>query len=149
MKKVTTQIITKQHKIKTLYMIVEDEIADALESDPTLKHNYLVSQYREYLQKRRETRRHDSLEVHLVNGQEFEDKGSGIDEDFSDIKNPLLAKSFEVLSTSQRWLLDQVYIKGRSNVDIAAELGITEAAIRNRMTKIKEKIKNFMLGGSN
>lgn len=149
MKKVTTQITTKQGKTKTLYMIVEDEIADALESDPTLKHNYLVSEYREHLQKRRETRRHDSLEVRLVNGQEFEDKGSGIDEDFSDIKNPLLAKAFEVLSTSQRWLLDQVYIKGRSNVDIAAELGITEAAIRNRMTKIKEKIKNFMLGGSN
>lgn len=143
MKKVTTQITTKQHKIKTLYMIVEDEIADALESDPTLKHNYLVSQYREYLQKRRETRRHDSLEVHLINGQEFEDKGSGIDEDFSDIKNPILAKAYAALNEEQRWLLDEMYVKGRTLTQIAQELGISIAAVYYRTQVIYEKIQKF------
>ena len=143
MKKVTTQITTKQHKVKTLYMIVEDEIADALESDPTLKHNYLVSQYREYLQKRRETRRHDSLEVHLINGQEFEDKGSGIDEDFSDIKNPILAKAYAALNEEQRWLLNEMYVKGRTLTQIAQELGISIAAVYYRTQVIYEKIQKF------
>lgn len=143
MKKVTTQITTKQRKVKTLYMIVEDEIADALESDPTLKHNYLVSQYREYLQKRRETRRHDSLEVHLINGQEFEDKGSGIDEDFSDIKNPILAKAYATLNEEQRWLLNEMYVKGRTLTQIAQELGISIAAVYYRTQVIYEKIQKF------
>lgn len=143
MKKVTTQITTKQHKVKTLYMIVEDEIADALESDPTLKHNYLVSQYREYLQKRRETRRHDSLEVHLINGQEFEDKGSGIDEDLSDIKNPILAKAYAALNEEQRWLLNEMYVKGRTLTQIAQELGISIAAVYYRTQVIYEKIQKF------
>ena len=143
MKKVTTQITTIQHKVKTLYMIVEDEIADALESDPTLKHNYLVSQYREYLQKRRETRRHDSLEVHLINGQEFEDKGSGIDEDFSDIKNPILAKAYAALNEEQRWLLNEMYVKGRTLTQIAQELGISIAAVYYRTQVIYEKIQKF------
>lgn len=143
MKKVTTQITTKQRKVKTLYMIVEDEIADALESDPTLKHNYLVSQYREYLQKRRETRRHDSLEVHLINGQEFEDKGSGIDEDFSDIKNPILAKAYAALNEEQRWLLNEMYVKGRTLTQIAQELGISIAAVYYRTQVIYEKIQKF------
>ena len=143
MKKVTTQITTKQRKVKTLYMIVEDEIANALESDPTLKHNYLVSQYREYLQKRRETRRHDSLEVHLINGQEFEDKGSGIDEDFSDIKNPILAKAYATLNEEQRWLLNEMYVKGRTLTQIAQELGISIAAVYYRTQVIYEKIQKF------
>ena len=143
MKKVTTQITTKQGKTKTLYMIVEDEIADALESDPTLKHNYLVSEYREYLQKRRETRRHDSLEVRLLNGQEFEDKGSGIDEDFSDIKNPILAKAYVALNEEQRWLLNEMYVKGRTLTQIAQELGISIAAVYYRTQVIYEKIQKF------
>ena len=143
MKKVTTQITTKQRKVKTLYMIVEDEIADALESDPTLKHNYLVSQYREYLQKRRETRRHDSLEVYLINGQEFEDKGSGIDEDFSDIKNPILAKAYAALNEEQRWLLNEMYVKGRTLTQIAQELEISIAAVYYRTQVIYEKIQKF------
>ena len=143
MKKVTTQITTKQRKVKTLYMIVEDEIADALESDPTLKHNYLVSQYREYLQKRRETRRHDSLEVHLINGQEFVDKGSGIDEDFSDIKNPILAKAYAALNEEQRWLLNEMYVKGRTLTQIARELEISIAAVYYRTQVIYEKIQKF------
>jgi len=33
--------------------------------------------------------------------------------------------------------------QGRTNVDIAAEEGVTEAAIRNRLTKIQEKFKNL------
>lgn len=143
MKKVTTQITTKQGKIKTLYMLVEDVIAEALESDPVLKHNYLVSEYREYLQKRRETRRHDSLEVRLINGQEFEDKGSGIDEDFSDIKNPILAKAYAALNEEQRWLLNEMYVKGRALTQIAQELGISIAAVYYRTQVIYEKIQKF------
>lgn len=34
-------------------------------------------------------------------------------------------------------------LAGRSNVDIAAEEGVSEAAIRNRMKKIQDKFKNL------
>lgn len=34
-------------------------------------------------------------------------------------------------------------VKGRSNVDIAAEEGVSEAAIRNRLKKIQDRFKNL------
>lgn len=46
------------------------------------------------------------------------------------------------LLPQQRYLI-QKKAKGRSNVDIAEEEDVTEAAIRNRLKKIQEKFKNF------
>ena len=34
-------------------------------------------------------------------------------------------------------------LAGRSNIDIAAEDGVSETAIRNRLKKIQDKLKNF------
>ena len=55
-----------------------------------------------------------------------------------------LKKSMQSLLPKQRELIYKIYFEGRSNTDIAAEEGITEAAVRNRLKKIYSKIlKNF------
>lgn len=54
-----------------------------------------------------------------------------------------LGKAMNSLQPQQRALFEKIYVQRRTNVDIAAEEGVTEAAIRNRLKKIHEKLKKF------
>lgn len=52
-----------------------------------------------------------------------------------------LRKAMECLLPQQRELFKKVYFERRSNTDIAAEEGVTEAAIRNRLKKLHERLR--------
>ena len=52
-----------------------------------------------------------------------------------------LRKAMEFLVPQQRELFKKVYLERRSNTDIAAEEGVTEAAIRNRLKKLHERLR--------
>jgi RNA polymerase sigma factor (sigma-70 family) len=54
-----------------------------------------------------------------------------------------LTAAMECLLPQQKELFKKVYLDKRSNTDIAAEEGVTEAAIRNRLKKIQEKLKKY------
>ncbi|WP_066372585.1 RNA polymerase sigma factor [Neobacillus fumarioli] len=55
-----------------------------------------------------------------------------------------LTKAMECLLPQQKELFKKVYLEKRSNTDIAAEEGVTEAAIRNRLKKMHEKLKKIL-----
>lgn len=52
-----------------------------------------------------------------------------------------LRNAMEFLLPQQRELFKKVYLERRSNTDIAAEEGVTEAAIRNRLKKLHERLR--------
>lgn len=52
-----------------------------------------------------------------------------------------LTKAMECLLPQQKELFKKVYLEKRSNTDIAAEEGVSEAAIRNRLSKIYATLK--------
>ena len=52
-----------------------------------------------------------------------------------------LRRAMDFLQPQQLELFRKVYVDKRTNTDIAAEEGVTEAAIRNRMKKIHEKLR--------
>lgn len=54
-----------------------------------------------------------------------------------------LAEAMECLLPQQKELFKKVYLDKRANTDIAAEEGVTEAAIRNRLKKMQEKLKKY------
>ena len=54
-----------------------------------------------------------------------------------------LSKAMECLLPQQKELFKKVYLDKRTNTDIAAEEGVTEAAIRNRLKKMQEKLKKY------
>lgn len=56
-----------------------------------------------------------------------------------------LAVAMESLLPQQLELFKKVYVDKRSNTEIAAEEGVTEAAIRNRLKKIHEKLRKYFL----
>lgn len=146
MKKLTTQI-TKNNKTKTIYAMVDDEIAKWLENvDPQVRHEYIVSEHEIYLSELRETRRHQSLDLSLENGHDFEDEDSNLEEQF--IKEEMhqkLHKAILSLSKEQQWLVNEIFFKDRSNTDVANELGVTEGSIRHRLETIYKKIREFFI----
>lgn len=54
-----------------------------------------------------------------------------------------LFKAMESLLPQQKELFKKVYLDKRSNTEIAAEEGVTEAAIRNRLKKMHEKLRKY------
>lgn len=56
-----------------------------------------------------------------------------------------LRKAMESLQPRQLELFRKVYVDRRTNTDIAAEEGVTEAAVRNRLKKMHEKLRKFFL----
>ncbi len=55
----------------------------------------------------------------------------------------ILTTAMESLLPQQLELFKKVYVNKRTNTDIAAEEGVTEAAIRNRLKKMHEKLRKF------
>ena len=146
MKKLLTTV-TKNNVTKTIYAIVDDKTAKFLESlDEQTRHDYIVSEHEIYLSELKETRRHQSLELSLENGHEFISEEPTPDEKCIEEETyKALHKAISTLSEDQQWLVKEVYFKGRTLVDIAAELGVTHVAIINRLKKIHNKIKKFLI----
>lgn len=146
MKKLTTQI-TKNNKDHTIFIMVDNKMADFLNGvDEKTRHDYIVSEHHIYLNELKETRRHQSLDVSLENGHEFEDEELSPEEKcIEDEKYSNLHKAIYSLSEEQQWLVKEVYFKGRSNTEIAKNLGVTEGSIRHRLDKIYKKIKKFCI----
>ena len=144
MKKLTTQI-TKNNKTKTIYAMVDDETAKWLESaDAQVRHEYIVSEHELYLSELRETRRHQSLDLSLENGHDFEDENSSLEELF--IKEEMyqeLHKAISTLSKEQQWLINEIYFKGRSQTEIAKELGILKTSLNDRLNRALKKLRKF------
>ena len=55
-----------------------------------------------------------------------------------------LTKAMESLLPQQKELYKKVYLEKRSNTDIAAEEGVTEAAIRGRLKKLQERLRKIL-----
>lgn len=93
---------------------------------------------------RKETRRHQSLEMLIESGFQIADQKSDIEEKTfhnDDIRQ--LRYALETLTVDQKWLIEQVYFLDRKQSEIAAELGINPVAVWNRLQKIYNKIKKF------
>ena len=93
----------------------------------------------------KETRRHVSLDSMDYEGELFasaEDTERAVEhrEDMA-----RLYSAMEALSPSQRELVKKVYFEERKIMDIAAEEGVSEAAIRNRLKKIYSRLKKFLI----
>ncbi len=54
-----------------------------------------------------------------------------------------LLELMEKLTDNQRWLIQKVFYEGVSQIDVAAELGITKQAVQNRLNKIYARLRNL------
>ena len=97
----------------------------------------------EYNNHHKETRRHCSLDAFNLDDALFPSE--------EDIEAEVVAKdqynrlyaAIALLEPQQKELVRQVFFEDRKIVDIAAEEGVSEAAIRNRLKKITQRLKKF------
>lgn len=146
MKKLKTQI-TKGNKTKTIYALVDNKTAGILESsNEKIRHEYIVGEHQIYLNELKETRRHQSLDFSLESGHEFEDENSSLEDNLIEKEQyQELYKAISSLSQDQQWLVKEVYFKGRSQVEIAKELGLSKMAVSLRLQTILKKLKKFYI----
>ncbi len=98
----------------------------------------------EYNNHHKETRRHCSLDAFNLDDALFPSE--------EDIEAEVVAKdqynrlyaAIALLEPQQKELVRQVFFEDRKIVDIAAEEGVSEAAIRNRLKKITQRLKKFL-----
>jgi len=55
-----------------------------------------------------------------------------------------LRKAMDCLMPQQKELFKKVYLEKRTNTEIAAEEGVTEAAIRGRLKKLQERLRKLI-----
>ena len=128
--------------MKITYEFVTGEISE-VEVDERLGGMLLDLDRQQENNDQKETRRHVSLDGMDYEGELFasaEDTERAVEhrEDMA-----RLYSAMEALSPSQRELVKKVYFEERKIMDIAAEEGVSEAAIRNRLKKIYSRLKNF------
>ena len=146
MKKLKTKIMHNGAE-KEIAVLLDDETARLLEEcgDEKLRHRYIVEEYKAQLIDRRETRRHQSLETSMASGFDIIDESTDIEEaTLRKIDAEKLRQALQMLEPQQKWLLEQIFVKGKSKVEIARELGVWKTAISNRLQKIYRRIKKFL-----
>ena len=98
----------------------------------------------EYNNHHKETRRHCSLDAFNLDDALFPSE--------EDIEAEVVAKdqynrlyaAIALLEPQQKELVRQVFFEDRKIVDIAAEEGVSEAAIRNRLKRITQHLKKIL-----
>lgn len=61
-------------------------------------------------------------------------------------EDPRIERLHEILpllTEDQRWLINQIYVEGRTQPDIAKELGKTQQSISKRLAKIHNRLKKL------
>ena len=143
MKELSTNYTLRNGETKLITVKLEDELADWLVTQPEeVYKDFLIFEYRNNCVERKETRRTQSLNASLANGFDVVDE----DEDvhmalLRKMKREEVREAIKKLEPQQRWLVNEIFFKDRSQIDIANELGVGESAIRSRLKKIFEKIQ--------
>ncbi|MBO5918806.1 MAG: sigma-70 family RNA polymerase sigma factor, partial [Oscillospiraceae bacterium] len=98
----------------------------------------------EYNNDHAETRRHCSLEAFNLDDALFPSDVDVEREVLEGLDNKALYAAIAKLQPQQQELVKRVYFRGEKIVTIAAEEGVSEAAIRNRLKKITASLKKLL-----
>ena len=146
MKKLFTQIVKKNGELKDVYVCVDDETAKVLEQvDEETRKMYLQAEW-EMKTAENYCRRHEqSLDKSLDNGFDIIDEKQDVEEmAIKQAEKQRVLEAIAKLEPQQQWLVKQIYVYGRKQIEVATELGVGESAIRSRLKKISAKLKKIL-----
>ena len=94
---------------------------------------------------RRETRRHNSVEILKEQGVQITDKRVDIASIIETQElNEKLKKALDMLLPQQQELIRKVFFEGKTIVSVAHELNITKQACNDRLNKIYKRLKKYL-----
>lgn len=143
MKKLSAEIITKKGETKIITVEVDDMYADWLVTQPQeIYHDAVMFEYRTSCVERKETRYIQSLDASMDNGFDIADESSESAEDMAE--RLTLEDGIRKLTEQQQWVVKQVFMLQRKQVEVARELGITESAMAQQISVIKRNLKKIL-----
>ena len=143
MKKLSTEIITKKGETKIITVEVDDMYADWLVTQSQeIYHDAVMFEYRTSCVERKETRYIQSLDASMDNGFDIADESSESAEDMA--VRLTLEDAIQKLTEQQQWVVKQVFMLQRKQVEVARELGITESAMAQQISVIKRNLKKIL-----
>ena len=143
MKKLSTEITTKKGERKIITVEVDDIYADWLVTQPQeIYHDAVMFEYRTSCVERKETRYIQSLDASMDNGFDIADESSESAEDMAE--RLTLEDAIRKLTEQQQWVVKQVFMLQRKQVEVARELGITESAMAQQISVIKRNLKKIL-----
>ena len=98
----------------------------------------------EYNINHKETRRHCSLDAFNLDDALFPSDDDVEAEVATKDEYRRLYAVIALLEPQQKELVRKVFFENRKIVDVASEEGVSEAAIRNRLKKITQRLKNIL-----
>ena len=143
MKKLSTEITTKKGERKIITVEVDDMYADWLVTHPQeIYHDAVMFEYRTSCTERKETRYIQSLDASMDNGFDIADESLESAEDMAE--RLTLEDAIRKLTEQQQWVVKQVFMLQRKQVEVARELGITESAMAQQISVIKRNLKKIL-----
>ena len=126
--------------MKITYEFVTGEISE-VEVDERLGGMLLDLDRQQYNNDQKETRRHFSLDGMDYEGEQF---ASAEDTEREAVRREDMARLYsamEVLSPSQRELVEKVYFEERKITDIAREEGVSKQSVHERVQRALKKLE--------
>ena len=143
MKKLSTEITTKKGERKIITVEVDDMYADWLVTQSQeIYHDAVMFEYRTSCVERKETRYIQSLDASMDNGFDIADESLESAEDMAE--RLTLEDAIRKLTEQQQWVVKQVFMLQRKQVEVARELGITESAMAQQISVIKRNLKKIL-----
>ena len=147
MKKLKATITKKDGTQKEVFVIVDEQTAEMLKQlgDKKMVNEYLVEEYKIFMADVQEQRHTQSLDKSLDNGFDLVDEKQDVAAAF--IRNEdreKIREAIKKLDQEQQWIVQEVFFRGRTQIDVARELQISKQAMSQRMTVIKEQLKIFL-----
>ncbi len=140
-------IVTKNDGTKKeVYVIVDNRTAKMLaQLDDEMRNDYLVEEYRMFMSVYNEHRNVQSLDKSLDSGLDIVDESQNLlDEILKSAELENVRSAIKMLEPQQQWLVEQIYFRGRSQVNIARQLGIDESSLSKRKERLLKKLKKFL-----
>ncbi len=133
----------KKIKYEVNGKLVEIEVTDSFaESYESIN---LETKRSDWKHERRGIKYNSSLELLVESGFQIASEDPTPDERLEKQEEiALLRQALSTLTDEQRWLINEVYYKGRKQVEIAKELGISTPSLYERLSWAIKKIKKFL-----
>ena len=147
MKKLKATITNEDGTTKTVLVLVDNQTAEMLEKleDEKMVNEYLLGEYELKMADYRERLNMQSLDASLDGGFDIEDPEQDLFENYiQKIDNEKLREAIKRLEPQQQWLVYQIYFEGRTQKEIAKELGIDKTSLTKRKERILKKLKKFL-----
>ena len=146
MKKLFTQVVLKNGENKDVYVCVDDETAKVLEQvDEVTRKAYLQDEWEMKMVENYHRRNEQSLEKSTDNGFDLADESQDVEaKAIKEVEQANIHTAISKLNPQQQWIVKQVFIRRRKQVDVAIEMGIGESALSQRISVIKAKMKKIL-----